>query len=261
MSVLPTEPRVPVDELSKYKLLIHSLSGVGKSSFVASIPGAVIVDTEKGLLAHSGYIVDVKDWTSFIQFVDELLQRKHQFETVVIDTLDGAYGLCWSYILKALKVQYPSEAAHGIGWDRITSEFINQIYRIQLGGFGIVATAHTMVGTVRIKGVEYSKFQPAFIGGSARSAYQRIIDLFDLIGYLHMEGQVKPPTGGKVSELPTGQFIETEARILDFAASQFWVSKDRSGRLESVKLTKDWREDWDCLRKAWSPGEASVVNE
>ena len=251
MGLIPSEPRLPVEPIEKYKLLIHGLSGIGKSSFIASVPNCIIADCERGMLAHSGYIVDIDNWLRFVSFVDEVLQRQHTFNMVAIDPLDALYNHCWNHILPLLKVKYPSEAAHGVGWDRITSEFMGQLHRLQMAGFGLVCTAHTMVGTVRIRGVEYSKFQPAFVGGSARSAYQRAIDLFDLIGYMHMETEVKPPKEGKISEMATGQLIESAQRVLDFSASQFWVSKDRGGRLEVVKLPNDWQRDWDALVAAW----------
>jgi hypothetical protein len=95
------------------------------------------------------------------------------------------------------------------------------------------------------------------VGGSPRSAYQRTIDFFDIIGFLRMESLVKPEKD--IRKISTGQIIEQEARVLDFSPSQFWVTKDRSGRFNKpILLPDDWREDWGAIYKAWETNKQSA---
>ena len=44
---------------------------------------------------------------------------------------------------------------------------------------------------MKVRGVEITNFQPSMVGGSPRSAYQRTIDFFDIIGFLRMESMIK----------------------------------------------------------------------
>lgn len=260
--MLPTKDVEAAEQLSDYKLLIHSLSGIGKTCFGRSIPDTIHLDTERGTLAHTGRIVRLRNWDEFSTTVNDLLTAKHSYKAVVIDTLDGLYNLAWNHILKTLSITHPAEAAHGKGWERITSTLFDQLNRLQLSGLGIICTAHTNTNLVKIKGIEITSFQPSMVGGSPRSAYQRTIDFFDIIGFLRMESMMK---GVKdIRQVATGTLVEEETRVLDFSPSQFWVTKDRSGRLKKpIILPEDWHEDWTFLNAAWNEKEevAEAINE
>ena len=264
-TVLPTEDSLPVEELSDHKILIHSLSGVGKTTFLMSIQQvakAILLDGERGSLSHKGRIVRLTDWSHFTRVVDALVNRNHEYEMVCIDPLDAVYNMAWSHINTVLNISHPGDAASGKGYDRITSALMEQLNKLQLSGLGLVCSVHTMTGTIKIRGVEYNNFQPSFVGGSPRSAYKRMEDFFDVIGFLHVESMVKPPTiQGKgrqpvvdVRAIASGSLIEEEVRVLDFSASQFWVTKDRTGRFKTpIVLPEDWREDWAKIVEVWEP--------
>lgn len=258
-SALPTEDVSAASDLSDFKWLIHSLSGIGKTSFIRSMPDSVHIDSERGTLAHSGRIIRLENWTHFVKVVNELLSTKHPYKIVGIDTIDGLYNMAWDYMLAKLTITHPSEAAHGKGWERITSTLFEQLNKLQLSGLGIVCTAHTNSNQARVRGIELTVFQPSMVGGSPRSAYQRTIDFFDEIGFLRMASLVKAEKD--VRKVSTGQIIETEVRFLDFSPSQHWVTKDRSGRLDTpIELPNNWRQDWARLEEVWAQ-DAGVQEE
>ena len=72
-----------------WRLVVYGQPGIGKSSLAASIPGALVLDTEDG----TGLLeCDRVHVTSYTQLVDALveLQQCHEYGTVVIDTADAA---------------------------------------------------------------------------------------------------------------------------------------------------------------------------
>jgi hypothetical protein len=263
MTNLPTAPRLAVEEINQYKFLIHSLSGMGKTCFINSIPNVLIIDTERGALAHKGFIVEVETWMDFCQLVQKICQkpRTHQFQVISIDTLDKLYDLAMPWVLQQMGTRdkktytHPGEMTHGIGYDRITTALFTQLDLLKLSGLGLVCTAHTMTAKVTIRGVEFDKFVPAFVGASARSCYQRAIDFFDYIGFLRLESMVRAPKDGDVKDLPMGSFVEAEKRVLDFSPSQWWIAKKRDalGRFtKPLPLPEDWREDWQTIMTEWN---------
>jgi len=258
---LPTTPRLAVDEWNQYKFLIHSLSGMGKTCFVNSIPNALIIDTERGSLAHQGFIVEVKSWPDFCQLVQKICQKNHQFQAVSIDTLDSLYDLAAPWVMQQMGLRdkktytHPGEMAHGIGYNRITAAMFYQLDLLKLSGLGLVCTAHTMTSKITVRGVEFDKFIPAFVGASAQSCYQRAINFFDYIGFLRLESMIRAPKDGDVKDLAVGSYVEAEKRVLDFSPSQWWVAKKRDVRGRFAKplaLPDDWRQDWSCIMQEWN---------
>lgn len=78
------------------RLLTYGVEGIGKSTFGASAPAPVFIQTEDGL----GEIDAAKfplagSYEDVLQALDELLAEDHAFETVVIDSLDWLERLVW----------------------------------------------------------------------------------------------------------------------------------------------------------------------
>jgi hypothetical protein len=81
------------------RLLVYGTEGIGKSTFAAAAPNPVFVPTEDGL--------DEIDCAKFplaacyddvIKALTELRTEKHDFETVVIDSLDWFERLIWDRV-------------------------------------------------------------------------------------------------------------------------------------------------------------------
>lgn len=71
------------------KGIVYGPPGVGKTTFGASAPGALIVDCENGAAhvacARTPYLAD---WDSIQQWLDALAGADHPYQTVVIDSID-----------------------------------------------------------------------------------------------------------------------------------------------------------------------------
>jgi len=81
------------------RLLIYGLEGVGKSTFAASAPSPIFLGAEDGTSE-----LDVQRfpqptcWADVMEGVAELTTAKHDYRTLVIDTLDWLEPLVWQQV-------------------------------------------------------------------------------------------------------------------------------------------------------------------
>lgn len=146
-----------------------------KTTTASKFPNSVIVPFEAGTKAQVVNVAKtVKDWASFIKFVDGLEQNReaigNQVQTIVIDTVNKAYEKCETYTLRKLSVadkkKYTqmSDLAHGKAYQVKDKYFVEQIDRILALGFNILFISHLKVKTIRPKNGEpydvYSSTMP-----------------------------------------------------------------------------------------------------
>lgn len=81
-----------------FRVLLHAIDGVGKSTWAAGAPNPIFVCSEEGT-AH----LDVarfptpKAWADVLEAVRVLTNDEHDFKTLVIDTLDWLEPMCWAH--------------------------------------------------------------------------------------------------------------------------------------------------------------------
>lgn len=125
---LPTEANVPITELTESITMIYGSKGVGKTSLASQFPDALAFMFERG--RRNLPIVQLPqkgepklNWESFIEYV-ELFLESDDFQTCVIDTIDGAYLACFDHVCQEYGVKDPSDYAQGYKlWDEITTTF------------------------------------------------------------------------------------------------------------------------------------------
>ena len=92
MALLPTTPSTEPKRVNPKHLVIFGSQGVGKSSFAASLPNTLIIDTERSTQFLKGImVVDVeRDNKKFNAVLKEIAAlEKNPYKYCVIDTLDG----------------------------------------------------------------------------------------------------------------------------------------------------------------------------
>ena len=83
------------------RIVIHGRGGAGKSTFGASIPGAVFLPLEDGLSGLTAHRFPTP--TTFVEVLAALaalLPMKHKFQALVIDTVDHLEQLIWAHTCK-----------------------------------------------------------------------------------------------------------------------------------------------------------------
>lgn len=81
------------------RIIYHAVEGLGKTSFGAEFPKPLFLQAsgETGLetLIHAGqvkptpHLPEITTWTALLDVIRELRESKHDYETIVFDTLNG----------------------------------------------------------------------------------------------------------------------------------------------------------------------------
>jgi hypothetical protein len=102
--------------LGPKRVLLHGVDGVGKSTFGANAPKPVFLGAEDGTehldvarfpLPHT--------WQDVLDAIRELAAGGHDYETLVVDTLDWAEPLLWKHVCETAKVSSIEDVGGGYG--------------------------------------------------------------------------------------------------------------------------------------------------
>jgi len=80
--------------------LVYGLPGIGKSSLAAAFPSPVFLDTERGTSSLDVARIEIASWDELRQAIAELGSTRHEFKTVVIDSIDWAEEMLGQAICK-----------------------------------------------------------------------------------------------------------------------------------------------------------------
>lgn len=158
---IPSKPTWTLKDVSSgrrdvaYRLLLAGVEGIGKSTFGAGAPGAIFLCGEDGT-NH----LDVKrfppvtSWADAFRAVEVLLTEKHDYRTLVVDTLDWLESLVWEHCCrrdgKRSKAGILDIEAYGYGkgyqaaideWRR----WMRELERLREKGISVLLLAHTHV--------------------------------------------------------------------------------------------------------------------
>jgi len=158
--VLPTAPTPPNLNPSRLKILAYGDPKVGKSTWCASTPNAIVAATEPGLGALSAYQVPIGDWRDMKSFARKIIAGGHPFEIVITDTLNNALTMCTSYVCQKLGIVHASDLDFGKGYEAIRDEFRMVWLALAARGYGLVFTAHTKQKEMKWDGGKYMKTVP-----------------------------------------------------------------------------------------------------
>lgn len=102
---------------SPHRVVLYGAEGVGKTTFAASAPSPIFIGTEDG----SGAL-DVarfprpEAWSDILEAVRELTDAEHDYQTVVVDSLDWAEPLLWAHVCDEHKQASIEAFGYGRGY-------------------------------------------------------------------------------------------------------------------------------------------------
>ncbi len=129
------------------RLMIYGQRGVGKTTFAAKAPKPVFIATEDGT-AH----LDVarfpipKVWEELLQCLTVLAKEKHEYQSIVIDSLDWVEQLAHGQIAKDNGVKRVADLPFGQGYKQAAElmfvflKYLNVLYN---QGLHIILIAHS----------------------------------------------------------------------------------------------------------------------
>lgn len=168
ISILETmvKKNPPRQHLWECSALWHGQPKIGKSTLAAQYPNVIFADTEQGLgsldvpavelrdeikrvptskTSYSEEFVGIPSWERFCTLVDELGKRDHEYQTLVIDTVDQLWLSCVKWHTVHYGVSYENEGnlGYGKGLALITREFSDWLRRAHSLPMGLILISHS----------------------------------------------------------------------------------------------------------------------
>lgn len=143
------------------RVIVYGDAGIGKTTFAASAPNPVFIQTEDGLGDLDAVAFPLaKSYDEVLEALGSLYVEDHDFRTVVIDSLDWLEPLVWDKTCETLKIASIEAAGFGKGyvealkWWRRFFEAVTSLRDAR--GMTAIMIAHSQV--VRVE----DPMQPAY---------------------------------------------------------------------------------------------------
>jgi len=214
---LPKEMSEPLTALADYSYLVFGEKKIGKTTMLSHAPDTIFLMFEPGGKGLRLYQRPIKSWREFLAYLD-LLEKDKKFRTVIVDTVDRAYDLCFEYMCEKLVITHPQdENDFGKAWGEIKKEFASAIDRLLKLDKGVFFTSHAQEKEVRPrKGEKFERLMPTM----ASQAYKYLVGIIDVVAYYGFDGKERVLTirgddyvgaGCRLEEnfvTPGGEFVE-----------------------------------------------------
>jgi hypothetical protein len=230
VGILPTEKTKPITDLDSQNIWIYGHPGIGKTTFAAQFEKPIFLATEDGHKSHSIYKVDVKDWATFAKVIKALKEEKHDFKTVVIDTIDNLYSFCSHAVCEKLGIQHESDLGFGKGWKLVRGQFMKALIATSFLPMGMVVIGHTEQTEVETRTRKITKTVPSL----PEKVWTEVAKMMDII-MLAESIQTK----------------DGEVRVLRTKPAENWVAKDRTAVARKKPLPDTLPLDFEQFKKAY----------
>jgi hypothetical protein len=216
------------------RAMVTGLEGVGKSTFAAGAPSPIFLGVDGGTEhLNIDRLPEPKTWQEVLDGVDLLEKEKHDYKTLVVDTLNWAEALCHLHVTGG-KVSI-DEYKKGFGKGR--SAALDQMRVLQKGiercwskGMNVLLISHVEAKTIENPlGSDYKKYVPAMDHRAAGLFAQWV----SYIGFIAIEEVVRVTEQQKYKSQSSG------ARFLYTAPSASYMSKFRGAGVPPLPLS--WR--------------------
>jgi hypothetical protein len=216
--MLPKEKTKPQVSLSNLTALLYGPSKIGKSTWCSQAEKAIFLATEPGLNSLEVFQVPIRNWEELLKASAELAEGKHEFRTVVIDTIDNLHRMCADYVCQKNKIDHESDLPYGKAYSLIMSEFQRVINKLAFLPYGLILVSHSVEREFETRTGKVMRIVPTL----PDKARKMVVGLVDLILYCDLE--TNKDDQGK----------QTYHRVIRTKPSLNYDAGDRTGRLPAV---------------------------
>ena len=158
------------------KILLHAVPGWGKTTFAASAPRPIFLQTEEGQrriqgdhqiapTASGGRVF--REWSDFMDCLRELAKERERYDTIVIDTMDAGWPMLFDHTCSSRKGNHKSieDFGYGKGWVYVQDDFTGLLRGLDVlnekFGYTIIVLCHTSQSRVAPPDMEpYTEYRP-----------------------------------------------------------------------------------------------------
>ena len=226
-------------------LLVQGPAGVGKSTLASGAPDPIFMGAENGTL-----FLDVarfpapKKFDDILTGIQELTTEKHDYKSLVIDSLDWVEPLVWAKVCEEEHVESIEKIGFQKGYIfalKYWQEMISTLSRLrEVRGMHVILIAHSQI----------KKFDDP----KTNSAYDRYVmklhekasalwrEYVDTMGFATFEVHTAKDKSGKERAYGEGK------RVLHTEYRPAWDAKNRMGLPPEIDLS------WDAFMESYDKG-------
>lgn len=166
----------------RLKMLLYGTAGVGKTTSAIAFPKPYLMDTEKGavntqyikkLKESGGVMFQTTDFDEVVEEVRTLLSVKHEYKTLVIDSLTPIYNDLLDKSEREVGSEFGRHYAHS---NKKMKHLLNLLVRLDMN---VIITCHSKN--------EYG--QNLAVLGQVYDGYKKLDYLFDLVIEIQKRGK------------------------------------------------------------------------
>lgn len=236
-SIANNKPKPPIT-------VIHGDPGVGKTTFCAYAPSPIFILTEDGLgnlempafpLANSYHAV--------LEAFSSLLNERHEYKTVILDSLDWLEPLIWEQVCQAHKVSSIESLGYGKGYVEATyiwRDFLDLIKRLRdERSILTIMTAHSSIVKVDDPSMPAYDTRDLKLHKKASALVEEFADVI-----LYATTQTTMITEKEGFDSTRNRAITTGERIMHTVGQPAFLAKNRYSLPSPLPLT------WDAFSAA-----------
>lgn len=188
IDLLNIQPHQVSRDMRGYTVLLYGEPKSGKTTTATKFPRHLLLAFQKGYNAIPGAMAQpINSWAEFRKVLRQLKDPKvkEQFQTIIIDTVDIAYGYCEKYICDnaprgdgTFGVDAIGDIPYGKGYTLVANEFDSSLRQIAQLDYGLVMISHATDKTFKDEnGNEYNRIVPT-LDKRAKNIVSRMVDLY-----------------------------------------------------------------------------------
>ena len=216
--LLPTQKTPPKPNLADLTVLVYGATKIGKSTWCSHADNAIFLSTEPGLNSLEVFQVPIRSWDELLAACGEIAEGKHEFKTVILDTVDNAYRMCAEHVCRKFKIEHESDLGYGKGFALVNNEFQRVLNKLAFMPCGLYLISHSQEVEIETRTGKYNKTVPTL----PEKARKIVLGLVDMVLYCDIE--TAAGTEGKM----------VARRVMRTKPSLNYEAGDRTGRLPEI---------------------------